>query len=371
MKAADRRRSTLVKVVKLVVSAGLLGYLASKVGIRRVGWELTHLDPRWLAAALSMSFAAVLVSVVQWTVLLNASDMRRSFRRVLQLDMVGRAFDSALPSSIGGDVVRSVMVADSPRERVTGAQTIILRRVTGIPGMVVLLVAGLLAALGVRYSGRIIPYAGVCAAAGLAAMLAFASPIMHFVAGRPALQRTKLSRLLAQVLAALHSSRSQRSALGAATLIELGFWVLAAANGWAYMRAVGAHIPFSYATVVVLTVSALSMLPISIGGIGVREGSYALFLAGASLAGRQQGAAVGVCLTLQGLVLGLLGVPIYWSMGHQRRHSGLTIQPSAEARSRMSGTRVVLAQPGAGDMETLSESTSAVSMHEAEGEGSP
>ncbi len=68
------------------------------------------------------------------------------------------------------------------------------------------------------------------------------------------------------------------------------------------------------------------MLPISLGGYGLREGSFAAFLAVAGHATAAQGAAVGVCLTLQTVGLGLIGVPVLLHpapVDRAPRHAGL------------------------------------------------
>jgi len=116
-----------------------------------------------------------------------------------------------------------------------------------------------------------------------------------------------------------------------ASLLELGFWLFVVASAWAYMRAVGIHPPIAYAAVVVLVVNALSMLPISLGGYGLREGTFSLFLAVGGIATAAQGAAVGLCITVQTLLMGLLGIPIYLLLGRQRhalREKQLIAEPT-------------------------------------------
>jgi uncharacterized membrane protein YbhN (UPF0104 family) len=85
------------------------------------------------------------------------------------------------------------------------------------------------------------------------------------------------------------------------------------------MRAVGIHVPLTYGVVVVTTTNAITMLPISLGGYGLREGAFAAFLAVGGLATTAQGVAVGVCLTGQTVVLGLAGIPFYLTVNRARR----------------------------------------------------
>ncbi len=219
---AARGRSRIFSLAKFVVSAFLLAFIISKAGGHALAHTLLHARPGWLAVGLVLTAGAVGASAAQWQVLLAASDMPRRFRRLLSLEIACKAFDAALPSSIGGDVARTLLVADTPQER---------------------------------------------------------------------LRATRITLL----------------------------------------RAVGIHPPIAYAAVVVLVVNALSMLPISLGGYGLREGTFSLFLAVGGIATAAQGAAVGLCITVQTLLMGLLGIPIYLLLGRQRhalREKQLIAEPT-------------------------------------------
>ena len=84
-----------------------------------------------------------------------------------------------------------------------------------------------------------------------------------------------------------------------------------------YIRAVGIHSPALYSVAVVTCVNALSMLPISVGGYGLREGAFSAMLSVGSLGTVTQGTAVGVCLSAQTLLFGLVGGVVYLTLGRQ------------------------------------------------------
>ncbi len=328
---AARGRSRIFSLAKFVVSAFLLAFIISKAGGHALAHTLLHARPGWLAVGLVLTAGAVGASAAQWQVLLAASDMPRRFRRLLSLEIACKAFDAALPSSIGGDVARTLLVADTPQERLRATRITLLRRVTGVPGAVVLIALGLAFCWRQPYAGRILPYAVICLLGGTAGLVVVASPLMGTLSRWGLLQRTGASRVVARLLESLHQFRSEQRALAMASLLELGFWLFVVASAWAYMRAVGIHPPIAYAAVVVLVVNALSMLPISLGGYGLREGTFSLFLAVGGIATAAQGAAVGLCITVQTLLMGLLGIPIYLLLGRQRhalREKQLIAEPT-------------------------------------------
>jgi len=48
-------------------------------------------------------------------------------------------------------------------------------------------------------------------------------------------------------------------------------------------RAIGVHLPFATAAVTLALVTVVTLIPISIGGFGVREGTYVVLLGAASV----------------------------------------------------------------------------------------
>ena len=80
------------------------------------------------------------------------------------------------------------------------------------------------------------------------------------------------------------------------------------------MHAVGVPIPLTYAAIVVTTINALTMLPISINGYGIRENGFSRWLGplfGSGAAAAQKGAAVGFLLAAQSLLWAGIGV-VFW-----------------------------------------------------------
>jgi uncharacterized protein (TIRG00374 family) len=343
-------RGKLNTAAKLAVSAGLLGWVVHKAGLRNIADTLAHASVGWLGAAILLGFAATCVQATQWHALLEAHGLHRTWWRCLRLVFVGNTFNSILPSSIGGDVARAMMVADTPAERVPAASTVVLQRLCNFPGMIVLMTLGLLLTLGDSRASeiRLVALAGVLiGAAGLALCM---TPLLGRLAALPMLQRGRAGRVLAKLLGALDAFRGRRSELLFASVRGTAFWGLSVVNQWAFMHAVGVDISLSYAAIVVTTINALTMLPISINGYGVREGSFTRFLAplfgsgqaAAQLAARK-GTAVGFLLAAQSLLWAGIGV-VFWLTDKRHKEAAQAARaaaiPAAVAASDSAGETV-------------------------------
>jgi hypothetical protein len=324
-----------MRLVRILVTLGAFALIARKIGVHAVLGALSHADPGWLATGYALAVVTILLTVWQWQGLAAANGVPRRYRRCLHLELGGDVFDAALPSSIGGDFVRAVSMADAPDERVPAATAVILRRLCNFPGMVLLTAAGLIATAGLGAAGRIRPFALAVVAGGLLFVIFMVSPLMGVVARWRLLQRGP-GPALAKLCSALHDFRGQRRHLVRAVGRGLLFWLAVVASQTMFIRALGIHVSLAYAGLVVTTATAVTMLPISLGGYGLREGAFAAFLAAGGHATAAQGAAVGVCITLQTLVLGVVGLPFYLTLrvGKNRREPaarGATVAAPAGA----------------------------------------
>jgi len=306
-----RRRPSLW--LRLLVSIALLVYLLRTAGLASIFRTVVGADPRWLAAGLGLGIVAAGLQANQWRGLLAALGLRRSYRSTLHVDTAARVFDAALPSSIGGDVLRIALVAPAASERVAAALSVILRRVMQLPGLVAVLVGGAVASLTLPYAGRVELIAFGCAAAGVGLALA-----LVLVSRLESLRRVPVPRKLSGLAGDLAQARTRAAgdpaAFVRAALRGLLFWCVVVLSQTCFIVAVGIHVPLGYATAVIATVNALSLLPISLGGYGLREGTFSALLAASGQSTLAQGAAVGACLSLQTLAFGVVGGLVYLTL---------------------------------------------------------
>jgi uncharacterized membrane protein YbhN (UPF0104 family) len=315
---SGRVRARVATLARVALSAGVLVLLVRKARPAAIWAHLSRADWHLLLLGYGFAVLSVLVTVSQWWGLLAASGLPRSYRRCLRLEIAGDALDAALPSAIGGDLVRAVRVAEHPGERVSGASAVVLRRLCNFPGMVLLLAIGLAATATLPYAARIRPVALVALVGGSALVAVMMSPLFGALARSP-LCRLGPGRTIGKLFAALHDFRGRRRDLLVAAGRGVVFWCVVVASQACFIASMGIHVAIAYAVVVITTTTALTMLPISVGGYGLREGSFATFLAVAGHATAAQGAAVGVCLTLQTVGLGVIGAPVLFSLRRSGR----------------------------------------------------
>jgi uncharacterized protein (TIRG00374 family) len=303
-----RGRKILDPVVKAAVSVGLLGLLLSRINLGPIAKSLFNIDWAWLMVALLLGLSSTLVQASQWQRLLLALGLERTIARSLRIIFVGNTFNTVLPSSIGGDAARAVYMADEPGERAPAAVAVVLQRLLNFPGMVLLMGLGLMLTITSSAAARTRPLALLAAVTGIVLLGVMLSPLLGRIANSGIVSWLPGWDVLAKGLRLLDGIRARRIELLAASGRGVLFWSLSVLNQWSYMQAAGLRPSLGYAAVVVTLVNGLTMFPISINGYGAREGGYTALLAGVGLATPAQAISVGLLVSAQGLLFGLVGL---------------------------------------------------------------
>jgi glycosyltransferase 2 family protein len=324
------RRRVLTTGLKAALSLGLLALLLRAAGLASLLQVLRHIQLPWLLGALALGLLSSAVQTTQWRALLRAVGLQRTWLRCLRVVFIGNSFNTLLPTAVGGDVARAVVIAESPAERPAAASTVILQRLCNFPGMVAVMMLGLILTLGEPAAARVRPVAVIGIVAGLAVVGMCMSPLLGWLARRQLFAQHRAGRAFSEVLVALDAFRGRRGELAAAWARGTVFWMLAVLNQWGFMHALGLNVPLPLAILVVTTINALTLLPISINGFGVREGGFAAFLSVGGVATASQGVATGLLVSGQSLLWALIGIACLWAPGHPRLGRRRTHEGSLE-----------------------------------------
>lgn len=261
------------KFLRALGSLTLLGLLAWRLDWGQVGEAFAHLNwALWLAAA-ALFVGAQVVSTVRWQLLARVLGFQGSFGRYLAYYFIGTFFNLLLPTSVGGDVVRAFYLArhegHAPGRRgVEAFLSVFADRVNGVLVLVVLACLGTLACPVPLPAWMNLAAWGI----GAAALLGLASfPVLSRFAGRS----ERLGRLVEGGWTYLRHGR----ALFWATLLSVVVQVANVVVVWWVGLAMGLPVPGSYYVVMVPLVTLLTLLPISLNGMGLREAGTVLFLA--------------------------------------------------------------------------------------------
>jgi hypothetical protein len=272
------RKDRLLNLLKVCFSLALLALLLRQVGWQQTLGTLGKARFLYLAAAFVLYLAGIVVRAYRWQVLLNALRMDIPLARLTVLYFVGTFFSNFLPTGIGGDVVRIYELSKQSDRPIESVGTVLLDRATG------LLVLFLIALMALAFSYQLIA-PNVAAAILLLCLGSWAG--LGLVLRRDWLEKWGLLRFMARIkqLRELYESiyACGLRAIGGALAISLLFNVLLIAANYLIALSLGVEIPVWYFLLFVPLISFLLVLPISLSGLGVREGGYVYLFAQAGV----------------------------------------------------------------------------------------
>ncbi|HEX6315405.1 MAG TPA: lysylphosphatidylglycerol synthase transmembrane domain-containing protein [Gemmatimonadaceae bacterium] len=281
--------------------------------------------------AVGVYLAAHLLGVVKWRGLVNAAGAGLRARQAGHAYYWGLFGNLFLPSLVGGDVVRAGVAMRQARSKSAIVLGSLVDRVQDVIGLGVIAGAGaLLAPRALDEASRqiFVVFLSLMAAGGVAAVL-----VLRFFPAR--LAPFKVRRLLVRVRQALRSTASRPSALVVAFALGLALQTALILLNWELGRLIGIEIPLHVWFFVWPLAKIASLLPVTQGGIGVREAAQAALFAPFGV-GAVQAVATGLVFEVVIITGGLLsgGIALVLRRGPAGREAGPASAPSVTGTTR-------------------------------------
>lgn len=305
--AARRAKGAL----RLGVSAGLLLVLLSRADFGEVVSLLGRGLAQWplLAAAALLPAGGCLAAAVRWRLLLSAVGARPRVSSLYGAFLIGSFFNHFFPSTIGGDVMRGWWMQRSVGSTAASIAVVGLDRLMGLLGLcAVALFAGALHPGVIREIPAF--WAGIGAVSGAAAgMVALTRPRAGDLARR-VFAAIRLGGLAEPMLSALARYRDQKARLLVALLLSVAWQLLVILEYLLLAKALGLAVGAWVLAVIVPIATLITLLPVTINGIGLREGALAVLGAGFGL-GTHDAIALAWLFVLLGLPYAATGGVLY------------------------------------------------------------
>lgn len=254
-----RGLSLAVRAAGSLIALAFLVQWLSSLGWQELGEGLASLTPATIIAILLIALASRFSITARWHVLLRSGGARVSFAESLKLTFAGLFASNFLPTTIGGDVIRLAGVLQRGVDGSLGTASLIADRLVGMAGMALALPIGLMEAVG---SLRGAAAATPVGAAGWLSLGNLGRRVRVFLEG---------------VLQAMRRWLGHPRALATAyafTLLHMTFTFLALQ---VIMRAYGEDMSLLRIAGLWSIVYFITLLPISINGLGVQEVAVSYF----------------------------------------------------------------------------------------------
>lgn len=118
--------------LKAVVSLAFFSILISFVQGNELALMFSQIDWFYLLLSLALSPVMIVVSCLKWKMILDAGGSRVPFTTLFRIYLIGYFFSNLLPSTVGGDVVRSYYTGKLIKDQSYSAIAIFIERFSGI-----------------------------------------------------------------------------------------------------------------------------------------------------------------------------------------------------------------------------------------------
>lgn len=307
--------------LRILVAAGLLAYL-----LARMRADLASLDdvlreglahwPLWLAS-LGFTFLGLLVGALRWYTILRTAGLPLSWSKVFSIFFIGQFFNSFMLGACGGDLARAYYVArEWPGKRAEAATTALIDRAVGLLVLVAFGSAVIIYRfhlffdhIGNRWMGYLM-ISFLAGAVILLVLLLRKNLFEHWPLFQRWEQQTALGATFRRVYDALFLFHRQPRALVVAVALSFLNMTLLTLACLCIGVSLGIDLRVRDYFTVFPVITVLSSLPLTPGGLGVREG---LFVEQLNTLGVAAVMALPLSLLtyLGGLVMSLLGGLIF------------------------------------------------------------
>ncbi|MDE2059294.1 MAG: flippase-like domain-containing protein [candidate division NC10 bacterium] len=261
--------------LKLIVSAALLALLLSRTDLQALGTLFRSLRVPIFFGSILLYLLAQLLSTVRWRCLLQAEKIHLPFWRLILLYLEGMFFNLMLPTAIGGDLVRGYQISRLTERREASVASILVERLSGFAALAIIACIAIIPAYA-YVSDPLIVWLTAGSAAGMIALIAsLLSDRLQALFFR-LLLGVGLGRFHDQVhrlYEAVQQYWTHRPALLLALGLSLVLQSLVITIFYLISQALNLSVPLRYFFLFIPLISVISMLPISVGGLGLREGS--------------------------------------------------------------------------------------------------
>ena len=267
------RQLTVPLWARAIVSIGLIALVLSQLHPGDAVRRLADGEWQWFVLAAGCLLAALAIGAFRWQLFLKAAGIARSLSHAVRVYAIGAFANSFLPTGFGGDALRA-WLAGTPGTRAVAAVTVVVDRAT------MLAMVTVFAWLAYATDPGSVPSVLVGTLGGVTALVVVGGLVAAVVLRVAARPESRLSSRAAWVADSAESARAcfRGSVVWQTALLGLAYEALAVFSLWLVARSISLDLSFALLAVVVPAVLVVTALPFSLGGLGLREGSYVVLL---------------------------------------------------------------------------------------------
>jgi glycosyltransferase 2 family protein len=274
--ASSRRRAAIRNGARTLIGIALLVGVAHRMDLSSAWAIAREARVSWLLLALALAVAGRLFAAFRWYLLVSPGNPACRFRTIVRLVFVTTLIGMFTPGGgMGGTALRVYGLTRSVSDLALSFASVLVEGVLAMTALILLVLVGLL------FAPPGLPEAlPIVAAIGLFFVFAGSVAIFHPLPRRigarllQALHLRAIQKRIERFYAALDLYKAQPSIIGWSVLVAFGAVVFRILPTVVLAQAFGLDIALVHFAIFLPVIQFIAQLPISVGGLGVRETAF-------------------------------------------------------------------------------------------------
>ena len=271
---------------RFVFSGIILFYLLRKIDFDALEERLSSLRLEYIIIAIVPGILEMILKSLKWQMLLKVKNISTPLTEIIKIYYVSGFLSKFLPSSLSIDFFRTYSLSKQINNAHDSISTVFIDRIIGILSLIFVVSFGILAIKTEFVDNALISIIiliCICLL-GITLSLLLFTPLLVIL--EPLLRKLriknfdgeKITRTLREIYKSIISFRQYKSTVFNVFIVSIFFQMNRIAITYIVALALDIDIGFPYWVVIVPLVTLATMLPIAVGGLGVREGAFVFFL---------------------------------------------------------------------------------------------
>jgi len=260
-------KGLIVILVKVAFTAVLAKWIINSIDFKSFTNILSSITWPFIVWIIIISFIAIAFSTLRWKILMRPSKSNFSYIHLLYLTFIAHCYNMLVPGNITGDVVRALK---------TSTATVFLDRLIGMLGLVVIVLCGIIFSYPILSELGLMKY--------IIVVMLILSFLSICIFSRRIMRRFKwignlsgpFYEKIREAVLSIQLYRNYYRVITEAFCATLSSHLLLVTTVYLINMAIGSNATYLHCLLFVPVIGLISSLPITIGGLGLREAGYIL-----------------------------------------------------------------------------------------------
>jgi len=278
-----RIKSTLSVLLRISVSILLLVLLFkfNKIDLQVLINDIKSTDKRLLTMGFLFFFFVYFLGFLRWKMLLKTIGINIPLKRLISSFSGGIFFSIFLPSTIGGDLVRAADLVEHTKKAKEVIATVFLDRLSGYIGLVLLILPALLLGRDLVLDKVVFASASVIIILLVIVLLVLFNNNIYFKITKwlSSPGSGKIKETIKNMHQEIHVFRNHKRMIILNLFTSFIIQLVGPISVYFISLSLGIKVNFIYFVIFLPIIGAITLLPIAIGGLGLREGLFVVYFA--------------------------------------------------------------------------------------------